>query len=146
MKQNVGLAGFEPAHDRIKTYCLTAWLQPIQHYYKIFFLKIKKNQYILDVYPYILIKLYLYLHQYIFEQSLNYYVLTILVLFSNLHHSLINQQQKYALKNVELYYLEDLTLFLYFVSTFQKLQQNTFYLFYLKINNFSCSFQLRKFQ
>ena len=23
-----GLAGFEPAHDGIKTRCLTAWLQP----------------------------------------------------------------------------------------------------------------------
>ncbi len=25
-----GLAGFEPAHDGIKTRCLTAWRQPIK--------------------------------------------------------------------------------------------------------------------
>lgn len=40
----VGLAGFEPAHDRIKTYCLTAWLQPIHIYDNIiFFKKQQKN-------------------------------------------------------------------------------------------------------
>ena len=29
----VGVAGFEPAHDEIKTRCLTAWLHPIRNYF-----------------------------------------------------------------------------------------------------------------
>ena len=36
----VGAAGFEPAHDGIKTRCLTAWLRPNrQHKSAVYFLK-----------------------------------------------------------------------------------------------------------
>ena len=45
-----GIAGFEPAHDEIKTRCLTAWRYPI-NFRRVFSLKLYLMSTIFVVYP-----------------------------------------------------------------------------------------------
>lgn len=91
----VGLGGFEPPDDRIKTCCLTAWLQPnIYWYYKTIFLIVNNHNSLLAL-------SIIYCFHSIFH--FNAIILKFFIFFSIVYISLLLSENSFFLKGYFLF-------------------------------------------